>query len=559
MKRVSLIQKLMVACFLLVGTHGFAIAQKLPVIDGKETVATVNGEPITLEELDRAIAAAHNARAGGQKAGRIDFSGIMERLINTRLLLFEAKNMGIDELPEIENMVEQYAKETLAKQVLKQYARDMEPDDMEMERLSIELYREAVKEWKIKSLQFKKGADAKRIETEIKAGKTFDELAEKAVAEGIAQGGEEEYLKNKDLKPSVAEIVHKMETGSTSPIIPVGQKGFIIFKLEGLHLPDKEDPEARMKAERLALKQIKTRAVKDYFEDLRKKYTTLNEELLDDLDYESKEPGFENLLKDERVVAEILGEDPITVGDLSKALKKKFFHGVEKAVQSKRINKRKRLILENMLETRVLLKEASIQGLGQTEAYKKKVKEYENSLILGAFIQKVVAPEIKLNLKELKTYYKENSQEYKSPEMMRIKSLVFENRGDAVEALDKLMQGTDFAWLSSHADGQVDKKTEGLLKFEGMLLVLSSMPEGVQAAVSGAKPGDFRLYASPENHFYVLYIYHVVAPELRPFDDVKKEIAKNVYNEKLRKEIGVWAGKLKEYYPVEIYRKDLKK
>jgi len=559
MKQFILISKLMLTCIFFVVAHGIATAQKLPVINGKEIVAMVNDEPITLVELNRAIAASHKARTGEQKAGHIDFSHIMKRLINTRLLLIEAKNMGIDELPEIKRMVEQYAEDTLGRLVLEQYARDIEPDDRELKRLSMELYREAVKEWKIKSLLFKKEADAKRIKAEIEAGKNFDKLVEKAVAEAIAQGGEEEYLKNRDLKPSVAEIVSKMETGSTSPIVPVGQKGFVIFKLEGLHFPEKEDPEAKMKADQLALKRIKTQAVKDYFEDLKKKYTVLNEELLDDLDYESKEPGFENLLKDERVVVEISGENPITVGDLSKALKKKFFHGVEEAIKNKRINKRKRLVLEDMIENRVLLREASIQRIDQTEAYKDKVKEYENSLIFGAFIQKVVSPEIKLNEKELKAYYEKNIQEYTSPEMMKIKSLVFEKRKNAVEALEKLKKGTDFNWLSANAEGLVNPNTKGLLTFDDRMLILNTMPEDVQKAVSNAKPGDHRLYESPEGHFYVLYIYHVVTPKPQPFDEVKKDIAKNVYNDKIIKSVDDWAEKLKEYYPVKIYRKDLVK
>ena len=92
-----------------------------------------------------------------------------------------------------------------------------------------------------------------------------------------------------------------------------------------------------------------------------------------------------------------------------------------------------------------------------------------------------------------------------------------------------------------------------------MLLILSSMPEGVQEVVSGANPGDFRLYASPEGHFYVLYIYHVVDPKLRPFENVKAEIAEHVYKHKLEKAVDDWADKLKEYYPVVIYRKDLRK
>jgi hypothetical protein len=212
-----------------------------------------------------------------------------------------------------------------------------------------------------------------------------------------------------------------------------------------------------------------------------------------------------------------------------------------------------------MLEKRVLLKEALAQGIDKTESYKNRVKEYENSVIFGTFIKKAVEPEIKLKTKELKTYYKENSEKYMSPTMMRIKSLVFDKRNDAAEALDKLTKGTDFNWLSSHADGQVDKTKKGLLKFEGTVLILSSLPEGVQKAVSGANPGDFRLYESPEGYFYVLYIYHVVAPRLRPYEDVKSKIAENIYKDKLKKEVGVWAAKLKEYYSVTIYRKDLRK
>ena len=555
MKQFFLISKLMLVCILIVAVHGIASAQKLPVIDGKKTIATVNYEPITLQEFNSAIAASHADRPGKKKAGSIVYSGILERMINKRLIVLEARNMGLDELPEITNTVKKYSQETLMQSLLMQYVKDIKADDDEVERL----YKDAVKEWKMKTVMFAKEADAKKIEAEIKGGADFDAIMKKAVAEGIAEGGEEEYLKDKDLTPAIARLVSKIEVGSISPIVSVPKKGFIIFKLEGMHYPEKEDPEAMKRARLIALNQKRVQAAKGYYSDLKQRYAKINQKLLDSLDYESKEPGFDKLLQDKRVVVEIAGEDPITVEELSKALKKKFYHGVARAVERKKINKKKIEVLESMLEKRVLLKEALAQGIDKTESYKNRVKEYENSVIFGTFIKKAVEPEIKLKTKELKTYYKENSEKYMSPTMMRIKSLVFDKRNDAAEALDKLTKGTDFNWLSSHADGQVDKTKKGLLKFEGTVLILSSLPEGVQKVVSGAKPGDFRLYESPDTHFYVLYIYHVVAPSLRPYEDVKSKIAKNIYEDKLKKEVGVWAAKLKEYYPVTIYRKDLRK
>src|SRR5208337_4378688 len=85
------------------GMVGIASGKDLPVIKGKKTVATVNGDPITLEELDRDV-----ARAAG--ASR---SEVLRRLINASLIVQEAKRIGLNEQPEIRKMVESFASVTL--------------------------------------------------------------------------------------------------------------------------------------------------------------------------------------------------------------------------------------------------------------------------------------------------------------------------------------------------------------------------------------------------------------------------------------------------------------
>ena len=68
MKRILFIA---VICWLFTGLPGYGSEENLPVIDGKVTVATVNDDPITLEEFNRAIAEAHATNPRGKKAGRI--------------------------------------------------------------------------------------------------------------------------------------------------------------------------------------------------------------------------------------------------------------------------------------------------------------------------------------------------------------------------------------------------------------------------------------------------------------------------------------------------------
>jgi hypothetical protein len=543
-----------VICLLFAGPKGYASEWKLPVIDGKVAVATVNDEPITLEELKRAIAASHAARPGAKTAGNIDYSRIINRMINTRLVVLEARNIGLDELPEIKKMVADYSRDTLMELLIEGYVKDIKADQDEVEKI----YQEMVKEWQISSVRFAKEELAKNFKEKIEGGNNFEETVKNALDEGIAEEGEVgQYLKDKDLAPEISQVVSKMEIGSTSPVVSIGEKGFIVLRVEGKRFPAEEDAEAMERARQQVLSQEKVKAARSYYEDLKKKHARMNEELIDGLDFESEEPGFEKLLKDKRVIVEVSGEQPITVGELTGALKQKFFHGVERAIESKRVNERKYEILESMVEKRLLLQEALKQNIDKSDEYKYRVKEYEISVIFGAFIEKVVNPDIKLDQKELKIHYQENIEKYTFPEMMRIKELVFGKKSDALSALEKLKKGTDFDWLSYNAEGQVDKKSKGFLIFEGKLLIVGNLPEDLRKTLSGANPGDFRLYESPEGYFYVLYIYHLVPAEPRPFESVKRDIAKEVFKDKARKAVAAYADQLREYYPVKIYAKDL--
>ena len=550
MKRIL---SLALICWLLTGLPGYGSEKKLPVIDGKTAVATVNDEPITLEELNQAIGASHAERSGEKKAGRIDYSAIVNRLVNTKLILLEARNMGIQDLPAVKDMVDSFSNESLMALLLEDQVKDVRAKDDEVE----EVYKESVKEWKIKSVAFGKEDEAKKIAGEMQGNNSFDDIVSKAVAAGIAKGQAEGFLKDKDLKPAVASLVAKMDVGSVSPVVSVGKDTFMIFKLEEVRYPEELDPEAWKKAQIQVRNRKRIEAARDYLDELKKRYVTINEKLLEDLDYQAEEPGFEKLLQDTRVIAEIKGGEPVTVGDLSRALEQKFYHGVEVAIKNKRINDDKNRVLEDMLEKRLLRKEALSKGLGDTEIYRNRVREYKNKVVFDKFVKMVIVPDIRLKAAELRDYYEKNSDEYTYPEMMRIKSLVFRKKSDAVNALDKLVKGTDFTWLSYNATDQVDRSTEGLLDFAGKLLTVNSLPEGVRKAVSGAKPGDFRLYASPEGHYYVLYIYHLAPARLQPFEDVKEKIATEVFNNKVKKAVEDYADKLKEYYPVRIYAEDL--
>lgn len=540
MKHYSWALRMILAVGLLFGTAGVVTGQDLPAVKGKKVVATVSGEPITLDEFNRELTLAQ----GTSKPE------LLRRLININLIAQEAKRIGLDELPEIKNMVDAFSKVTLREELMERRVKDIKADEKEIEKL----YREWIKEWKVSSILLEKEDDAKKMAEEIKAGKNFDELLKQFVAEGKAKRGEQgEYLRVKDIDPQIVNVVSKMKVGSVSPIIPI-KSGFVILRFEDVRYS--EDPEAMKQAKDEALKRKKVLALNDYNNALIKQYAKLNQDVLNSLNYEAKTPGFEALLKDKRVIAEIRGESPITVGELSQHLKMQFYHGIESAIESKKLNSKKASALEEMVYKRVFRKEALRLGLEKTESYKGKVNEYEKSVLFGAFVNKVIVPDIKLKEEEMKDYYNRHIKEYTLPEMMKIYGLVFAKREDAEGAIERLRKGTEFQWLAANAEGQVDKNTKGLLDFEGKLITTKDLPEGVPKAIHGARAGDFRLYESADGLFYVLAIQDVISPKPRSYEEVKEIVSKNVFDEKVRKALEDYVEKLRAVSDVKIYLKD---
>jgi parvulin-like peptidyl-prolyl isomerase len=451
-------------------------------------------------------------------------------------------------LPEVRNAQKAFEEDILRGMLYGYHVRNIQtPDKKEVEKR----YREAVKEVKVISVLFGHEEDAKRVEAEVRAGGGFEEHAKNAIDAGEAKGSVEgQYLKFSSLSPEAAKAVSPMKKGEVTPVIRAG-KQFYLLKLEDIRFP--KDKDARLRAEKDALQAKKVEALKAYSKGLRKKNVNVDRKLFDNLDFDAAEPGIEKLRADERVLAEVKGGKPVTVGDLTGALEKQFFHGAERAAGEKKINLKKEQTFDGILDKQVALLEAKKRKIERTELFKVKAQENRNSVLFGAFVQKVIVPDVKVAVEELDGYYQAHINEYTFPEMVRIDGLVFAEKGTAEDAIEKLRKGADFQWLRANADGQVDPAKEDFLQeFKGQVPVMT-LPDGVRKAISGAAPGDYRLYADSGNAFYVLSLLERIPSRPKPLESVKGEVEKKVFSEKLQRVLREWEEKLRKASDVKIY------
>ena len=99
--------------------------------------------------------------------------------------------------------------------------------------------------------------------------------------------------------------------GQLSPVIRI-PAGFVVMKVVDIRYP--ENPAARAEAQKRALDQQRGAAMAAHEQALRRNNAVVNTAVLKSIDYEAAKPGIDALLKDKRVVAEIKGAAPVTVG-----------------------------------------------------------------------------------------------------------------------------------------------------------------------------------------------------------------------------------------------------
>jgi parvulin-like peptidyl-prolyl isomerase len=436
-------------------------------------VAVVADEPITFGDLRRRLSSIHAGRSEDPIAVRKNYANLLERVVTTKLIVQEARNIGLDELPEIESQIDDQATELLMSSLMQQQLASVEPDEAEVN----ELYRKMSREFLLTTLKFRNEEDAVALEEQYKSGAAFDELAKRFIEEGRAEGelGGQEYMKLKDFLPTVAQVAFEMEVDSVSEIL-TADGGFLLFHI--LDVRFYEDPALKEEARQRILGPVKKQKAREYGDSLERKYATIDEGLLEEADFESRKTGFlglgeekpvdfQELLDDDRVVATVHSDPPysITVGDLARKVKQAYFHGIEKALeQHEKLNERRRIILKNQIFRRTTRMEAASRGLDQTEEYLNAVEEYTNSLLFDTFINKVVLPDVEISEEEVRKYYEEHADDFSSPRMLRVNSLVFYSLTDAESALRKLNERADFKWVSANSPGQVDKDTEGICR-----------------------------------------------------------------------------------------------
>jgi parvulin-like peptidyl-prolyl isomerase len=512
-------------------------------------VAVVGDETIPLRELAAALELGHLSRsprrASPASRPEMDFTPALDRLIAARLLAQEAREV-LGDVPELRAQIDEFRASRLRAMLQRIAARGVKPDAVEVERL----YRDAVREWKISSVLLDKEEDAKSFVGALRAGGRFEALARKSVAEKKGRGdGKAQFVSRRHMLPEILAAVQGAKRGD--PVGPVRlSSGWVVLRLDGTRYP--KDEAARAEARARSAARLEREAIRRFYLSLVKKHAVVDEALLKQLDFEvNGEKGFLELAKDERPLATIGGDKPLTVADLTREIATNFFHGIAGPIGQHRVNPHKQEAFERLLGSRLFAREAAVRKLVTRPELLRQVEERERALLFGAFVEKVIAPDVKVMEDEVLGAYERDKARYTAPEMYKLDGFAFADAREAQAALEKLKAGTDFAWLRSNAAGQVPPERRSL-QLDGRTVSVTTLPRDLASALAGARSGEYRLYAANQAEVYVIRVVEHVPPTTQPYAEAREAIARKLFDEKLARAVGEYADKLRKAQRVDV-------
>jgi peptidyl-prolyl cis-trans isomerase C len=538
MIRPALLPALAAAALAVGASSVPALAAPPPSGASDPVLATVNGDPVRLSRL-RGEAGSLPAPGDAPKA--------LDRMVGVELVIQEGYRMGLEQTIEVRDQMGIFERDTLRDGLFAARVHDLQPDPAAVDALA----KGMTVEVRLRSAAFASEADARALVARAAKGDDFDAAAKELTAnrKGSVDPGEG-FIHLSELRPEVQAAIAPLAPGGVSAVYRIGGRFAVSRLLERRAAPD---PDAHAKAEAEVRRRAQTEAIAKYVDELRQRDAKVDQRLYATLDFESAKPGFESYLHDRRPLVTIAGAEPITVQDLADAVRKRLFHGAENAAEAKALNHKRDEVLDDLIAKRVVVKEARAQGLDRRPAYLALRRETERQLVFGAFVAKVIQPDVKVTDAEVGKYYDAHRREFTAPDMARLDAIAFSSRSDAEAALAKLHAGEEFEWTRANAPGRLDPAThpQGMV-FPSTPVILSDLPEGLRRALTGAASGDDRLYAAPGGTTYLIRVRELLPGRVQPLEDVAGGIRAKLGGEQRQRAFDDYVARLRQASDVKL-------
>ncbi|WP_298439939.1 peptidylprolyl isomerase [Geobacter sp.] len=230
---------------------------------------------------------------------------------------------------------------------------------------------------------------------------------------------------------------------------------------------------------------------------------------------ESGAPSGEAAKKEGQVIAEVNG-DTITTSDFKHELDNlpPYLKPMADTPEGKKE------LLDTMVVRELILQQAKKDGLDKSPEVAAKLEELKKRVVVEAFLKKKVEEQASVSDAEMKKFYDENKDKFKTGAQVKASHILVKSEKEAQDVLKELKGGASFEELArKHSIDSAAAKGGDL----GWFSKGSMVPE-FEKVVFGLKEGEISGIVKTKFGYHIIKLTGKRPAGIRSFDEVKEQI-----------------------------------
>jgi peptidyl-prolyl cis-trans isomerase C len=231
----------------------------------------------------------------------------------------------------------------------------------------------------------------------------------------------------------------------------------------------------------------------------------------------SSTPGGANTegKKEGKVLAEV-NSGSITTGDFERELKNlpEYLKAMADTPQGRKE------MLDTMVIRELILQQASKDGLDKGPEIEEKLQDLKKRLIVESFLKKKVEVESKVSDEDMKKFYEQNKDKFKSGEQIKASHILVKTEKEAKDIAAQLKAGGNFEELAKKNSVDSSSAKGGDLGWFGK----GSMVPAFEKAALALKEGQISDVVKSDFGFHIIKLTGKRPAGIRPFEEVKDQI-----------------------------------
>jgi parvulin-like peptidyl-prolyl isomerase len=506
------------------------------VLQKENILAVVEGEPITEEDLKYSLNVTHR-REDLSSASALNLSQYVQKLIDDRLIINEARSMVLDQSPEVQQAIQAYI---LRESVVRLHDEEIVQKVRVTEKDILEYYKKNYERFTLGLIEVDTEENAKDLLEKLRKGENFAELAQKYSTHASKKEGGKVDLTRSSMSPFIEKAVASLKPEEFSDVIKAANKYYIIKLIKRKEAPDEELERLRGSIKPAIMKQKEKERSDEYLKYLRERATIkLDHEILSAISLGTSEE-LEKWSKDTRPLAGVNGT-VLTVREFV-------------ASTTPYTRKSNEDILNSWLDRKLVDHEALSRHYENNPDLKKMLYRYENQLLKNTFVKRVIIPRIVISDKTLEDYYSKQQKSFIKPATYRIQQITVKTMDEARDILNNLKNGADFSWLAKRRSTDSAASKCGDVGW----VTKVDLPEPLRNIMDTLKPGDISPIVKVDSFYTIVHLREKIEEKVKEFNEVKDAVYRACFNEQINTMLDKYVNQLKADAQIKSYDEEIR-